>query len=317
MKPSSLALFCLASILFAGSPLTSVRAQTPAPAGDSRAAIIVLRHAEDALEWVDKSENPFAGEPASSEKPGKDPWPSKLWAEQVPMWPEYHQPFAFIDNSGTIQGAESNGFEIALHGLSGNWQTAAGKNGTKMKGGKEGPLGEKQAASLGEHLDSFLEKGKFQRVVNVITMDPREPGSTPNPFDTLWPYLKKRGDQASAGGSTGCDLYLVQRDTKSEDRWPGLMNLIDQDKLLPAGGQGSTIICWTGEGLRGGGGILDKLIKKYRGPDTNYSWPSDAIERCADLFVFYIDANGHGAAEKWKFDYSTGEFNLLEKHPKD
>ena len=317
MKRSTLALFSLTAIVIAGTPLSSLRAQSPASPAESRAAILVVRHAEDALEWVDKSEKPFAGEPASSETPGKDPWPSKLWAEQVPMWPEYHHPFASIDNSGAIQGAESNGFEIALHGLSGHWQTAGGKRGTKMKDGKEGPLGEKQAASLGEHLDSFLEKGKFQRIVNVITMDPREPGSTPNPFDTLWPYLKKRGDQVSVGGSSGCDLYFVQRDTKSEDRWPGLMNLIDQNKLLPATGQGSTIICWTGEGLRGSGGVLDKLIKKYRGSDAKYSWPSDAIERCADMFVFYIDATGQGVAEKWKFDYSTGEFKLLEKHPKD
>jgi|GEM_PF-4374083 hypothetical protein len=186
-----------------------------------------------------------------------------------------------------------------------------------MKGGKEGPLGEKQAASLGEHLEAFLEKGRFQRVVNVITMDPREPGSTPNPFDTLWPYLRKRADQHAAGGPTGCDLYLVQRKTDSEDRWPGLMSLIEQNKLLPADGRGSAIICWTGEGLRGEGGILDPLIRKYRGPDAAYSWSSDAIERCADLFVFYIDANGQGVAEKWKFDHHTGETTLMEKHPKD
>jgi hypothetical protein len=316
MKRTSSLFSFLATGLTAFASLASLVAQTP-DSPDRRAAVIVLRHAEDALEWVDKSERPFGGEPASGETPGKDPWPSKLWSGQVPMWPEYHHPFAFIDHSGTIQGAEPNGFVVALHGLSGDWQTAGGKKGTKMKDGKEGPLGEKQAASLGEHLETFVEKGNFHRIVNVITMDPREPGSTPNPFDTLWPYIKKRADQNAQGGSTGCDLYFVQRDTRSEDKWPGLMSLIDKGKLLPADAQGSTIICWTGEGLRGEGGVLDKLIKKYRGAETSYPWSTDGIDRCADMFVFYIGANGQGVAEKWKFDYSSGAFTLVEKHPKD
>ncbi|GEM_PF-3973406 len=129
MKPSSPFLRTFTTLFIGAGVLASLRAQDPA--ADLRPAVIVLRHAEDAQEWVDKSENPFSGQPASDETPGTDPWPSRIWTGQVPMWPEYHHPFVFIDHAGTIGDAEANGFEIALHGLSGNWQTAGGKKGRK------------------------------------------------------------------------------------------------------------------------------------------------------------------------------------------
>jgi hypothetical protein len=314
MKSFRSLLFPIVMILGMGSAFDPLRAQIPSAAsGGTRPAIIVIRHAEDALEWVNKSEKPFEGKPASNSKPAEDPWPSELWKAEAGPWPEYHHTFVFIDNSGAIRGADTNGFEIALHGLSGNWRTSGGKKGTNMKDNKEGPLGEKQAVSLGEHLGSLLEKGKFARINRAITMDPREENATPNPFDTLWPYIKRRAVPNSWGGWAGCELYLVQRDTNSKDKWPGLMALIDKDEILATHEWGSTIICWTGEGLQGKDGILDKLIRKYRGEGHNY-WINGPTERCADIFVFYLDGNGRGVAEKWKFDYKSGGFELLETH---
>jgi hypothetical protein len=316
MKNSRILILSVA-VLGLGLTANFLRAQ---PAEYS-SAVIVIRHAEDAIKGVGSSEKPFEGKPANGQTPAVDPWPSKDWdAATAERWPDYPHPFVFIGDSGEAKDANENGFRIASHALSGYWQTADGRKGTAMKGGKEGPLGEKQAISLGKNLGELLLNGHLFQIDRAITMDPRENDSTPNPFDTIWPYLRNRQlDQ------NWVELYLVMRDKNSNDKFPGIMSLIQNDKVLPEK-IGSTLICWTGEGMmgkeadgKGTDGILAKLIKKYRGSiGPSYDgWVNGPIERCADVFVFYLDANGKGVAEKWKFDYSKGSFERKERHADD
>lgn len=289
--------FPVAMILGLGATLASLHAQEP-----PQNAIIVIRHAEDAIKGVSHAEPPFAGKPDA--KPAVFPWPSAAWKGVAPGWPEYPFPFVFIDGFGSPSAVSDTGFRIFTHALSGEWQTAGGTKGTDMKGGKEGPLGENQALTLAAHLDSFLKKGNFANIKRAITSDPRDEGSTPNPFDTLWPYLNLKGENS-------VDLYLVQR-KKGNDKSPGMMAMIEKDAVLPTEG-GSAIICWTGEGLEGDDGILAKLTAKYR-DGKDYGWGKGYIARCADIFVFYFDAANRGVAEKWQMD-DKGEFKLIEGHP--
>lgn len=313
MKNLSAFLFSVAMIFPAAMSIMPVGAQTPAasPASDQRRAVIVIRHAEDAEDWVGNARTATSGQPDPA--PGEPyPFPSKVWQGegQSPNWPQLDYTFTEIDDQGE-HGLSHESLLIQYHGLSGKW-FKDGKDGTRMKG-KEEPFGEDQAVSLAEALDAFPPQGKFAKIDRVITMDPRQEGSTPNPFDTLWPYVKKGEGHTSLGQPLGAELLLVNRNTSDGDKWPGLMAMIAKDKLLKNDGSGSTIICWTGEGINGPGGILDTLVTKYRGEKKNYRWINDKAVRCSDLFVFYHDADGMGVVEKWKFDWKTGKFENIPK----
>lgn len=313
MKNFSARLFSFAMISFTLPAFAPVSAQSPTatPAPDQRRAVIVIRHAEDAKDWVGNVLTATSGQPEPA--PGEPyPFPSKVWQGEGhgQAWPELDYNFQEIDDQGEA-GLSHQSLLIRYHGLSGKW-FKDGKDGTKMEG-KEEPLGEDQAVSLAQSLDAFPPQGKFAKIERVITMDPRQEGSTPNPFDTLWPYVKKGEGHTDWGQPLGVELLLVNRNTKDGDKWPGLMALIAKDRLLKADGNGSTILCWTGEGINGEGGILDTLVTKYRGEKKNYRWINEKAVRCSDMFVFYHDADGMGVVEKWKFDWKTGKFANVPK----
>jgi hypothetical protein len=300
------------SLLHAQDPSlqTSGTAAPGQASGNPRNAIIVIRHAEDTENWV--------WEKAAAKSAGNPPFPSEYWSSQAPEWPEYLHDFRVIGNTGNSRELNPDGFVIAAHALSGDWKSAQGKDGTVMKV-PTSPQGESQARRLAAKLDGFLKTNSFAPVSRVITMDPRSDGATPNPFCTLWPYLKSKENTV--------ELFLVERDS-STDKSKGIMSLIkneqdfatqgslppDIEKILSPKG-GSTVVCWTGEGMRDADGILAKLCANFVG--TVPDWAKGNPKRCADLAIFYTIPDGQkemGVVERWYFHSGsdTGGFDYIK-----
>lgn len=319
---------------FAISPLQAQNSSTPssgtAAPGDAdvkkKDVIIVIRHAEDATSWASGSVSEKSqGEKNPDGTSSVNPFPSEYWQGQAPIWPMYNHDFTLINEKGEVEEFGTDGFQIAFHGLSGYWKTATGKDGTKMDK-PASPKGESQARRLAAKLDGFLSSNGFSPITRVVTMDPRENGATPNPFCTLWPYLNSK---AAIG------LYLVKR-TAGNDKSPGIMTLVNNEatyvpgpthgvpshgafttrseKLLSHDG-GSTVICWTGEGMRDSDGVLAKLCENYVGQVPE--WAKANPERCSDVAVFYQIPDGDkqmGVVERWDFGSGSdiGEFEYVK-----
>ncbi len=120
------------------------------------------------------------------------------------------------------------------------------------------PYGEDQAVKLAEKLDAFLSENNFADITRAITMDPQVMAirhtPTANPFDTIWPYPYPKTQRASQ--APGLDRTLPREARAENDKskeHPGLLAEKTADaprkekSYLPNGG--STILCWTGEGL--------------------------------------------------------------------
>jgi len=308
MKNFRSLLFSSAIVLGMGWAFTPLHAQDAA----KKPVVIVIRHATDA-DRVTKAE-PRHGE-ADEMNPNLLPmWPSIAWRKQTgetatvqSTWPDYARAFILIKPDGT-QGDMVGTVRVSSHGLGGMWKTGGGH----LSGTGKTPYGEDQAISLGMNLDKFLADHNFAPIKRAITMDPRNDAATANPFDTLWPYLKDKTD---------VDYYLVEYQAGKEDRFEGLMKLIAEDKVLPDGGAGSTIISWTGEGMSGEKGVVAKLLEKYRGKPYADWMNKGLMRRCNDMYIFSGPTDGNGTAQWWYFNYAANKdkgetlFELKEEHP--
>lgn len=279
-------------------------------------AVVVIRHGKDAEAWAPNTQK--------HEVKGADSetwFPSALWRKLTDesegfesTWPEYNRAFYQIDKEGNRSPRVGN-VKAAVHGLSGDWKTK-GIDGTKVQ-----PWGESQANKLGETLDGFLTSRNFQLVTRAISIDPTSPDATSNPFDTLWPlvFLSDR-----VGGRPRIDYDLVEISGRGTDweKFPGIKKLIAEDKLLPGDG-GSTIICWTGEGLgtlqEDQPGVVEQLTKKYLGSVVRKDWVDKSkIAKCADIFIFYgpEKPHGNGSVQHWYFDPSASpQYVFREEQP--
>jgi hypothetical protein len=141
------------------------------------------------------------------------------WKNQVPNWPTYAVP-----NHAPVT--------LQTHGLS--------------------PAGEDQAFFLRANLRNIIRDLGCAQVTRVVTMRPfgeDEKGkpASPNPFDTIYPYLKS---------APAKELVLINPGKGPNpivDR--GLARMLDpkatQEESIFGGTAGSVLLCWDGEGLWG------------------------------------------------------------------
>jgi hypothetical protein len=217
-------------------------------------ALIVVRHGQDLDgEWVtSRNDSRIAG-----------------WVKTVnPGWPVYTLPDGSVKN-------------IFQHGLS----------NVPQKPGLE--AGEDQVTKFGPALAPFVSANGYAPIGLVITKNPfmKIPGApptadnpTPNPFDTVYPFIK---------GAAAVKLKLIDPGAYGKQMIdPGLQSMIDDRTIVPS--NGSTLLCWDAEGLWGPqppagrpfnpASILWKLSTLYLG-DTkqiaNYS-----PLKCQTVYVF-------------------------------
>lgn len=273
-------------------------------------AIIVIRHAEDAKHWGSK---------------WGDFKPSDDWKKIAENWPTYKYDYVYdVDKKGVI-GNKTKDFEVTLHGLSGKWKTDGHdarktKHGFNPDGKGSPPWGENQAIGLRTHLNDFLAKHKYAPIGRAIVVDPttgrngKEP--TPNPMDTLFPYLQN---------NSGIDLWLVHYDGTEEDGHldAGLNALLKKQAILDKESGKSTIICSTGEALAGDDNILSQLSEQYCGRTFGFcEYNADGkaqFARCKETFVYTVlddrfDTFIWGQVERFNFDSKEGFSDREEYH---
>jgi len=235
-------------------------AQTVEPGAEAKIpAIVVVRHGED-MEGDRISVDPatMKGVPA-----GVVPWQQQV----VETWPRYtilpantYKRSVSVDADGKPQFTDKKETELVLrqHGLSGE-----GKYDAKGKLIKA--AGDQQAIFLGENLDKILSDLGFAKITKAVTKWPVPKDGdgdwpTPNPFDTIYPYLKKSPD---------VELILIKPDAKTNGVKPLVDSALaamlpdfhkptDKDptpKVNPGllmQETGSTLLSWDAEGLWGG-----------------------------------------------------------------
>jgi hypothetical protein len=242
------------------------RGKTTFPTMTLTNSLIVIRHGEDLNEgWVNKS----------------DPDNSQLanWKITAPEWPDYQVKHTVVDEKGNVASTASS-LTVFQHGLSDVPQE--NKDGTKKEF-----AGEIQAKCLGVNLAKCLEDNGYAKVTKVVTKNPsvknpnqKEP--TPNPFDTVYPFIN--GDFKDAGSNK---VLLINPDNSNLID-PGLASMIGKDEsdagsLYNFNG-GSTLLCWDAEGLWGEkvkkkrpydhSSILGKISEKYL--NSSYSLEHEA-----------------------------------------
>lgn len=311
MKSIASRFFPAVLILGLGTTLAHLTAQTM-PA-ERVPAIVVIRHGKDAKAWVPNTQK--------HEATSTTQFPSQLWRKLTDessglnsTWPDYNRAFYQIDPDGN-RSPRAGGVKAAVHGLSGNWKTET-IDGTVVQ-----PWGETQANKLGETLDKFMTDHNFKLITRAISIDPTSPDATSNPFDTLWP-LVYLSDRIAVRPPIDYDLVEIKGRGTDWEKFPGIKKLIANDKLLPQDG-GSTIICWTGEGLgtlrEDQPGLVEQLTKKYRGSVVEKDWvDKDKIAKCADIFIFYgpEKPEGNGSVQHWYFDPSaTPQYTFKGEQP--
>ncbi len=108
------------------------------------------------------------------------------------------------------------------------------------------PVGEQQALRLRDELPAIVTAQNIAPVSRVIVINPQiDAGgwATANPFDTVLPFIVKYKDSITSIlllANNGCEM-VGQMSRQLRD-------LADAHTLIDAGG-GSTLVCWTGEGL--------------------------------------------------------------------
>jgi hypothetical protein len=213
-------------------------------------AIIVLRHADD-LE-----NNTYVRNNESL---------SNYWGGICPSWPK-------IANMASTQTVYANG----------NYQTETHGSVTTFQHGLTPYKGEEQAKRLNDELPAILEKWGMAPVKRVVTINPCPESSSPNPFDTVYPFLVGNKDFGKINKETeikdgkvvptaaACKSLLLLDNTEkqktdhvSNDLWA----ILNGDGLLPtaAEGGGSTILCWEGHALLDGESSDRNILKKLAG----------------------------------------------------
>jgi hypothetical protein len=222
-------------------------------------ALIVIRHGED----------------LNKDWPTPNKGKLENWKKTVnEKWPVYEVKHTVVHEIGWIKDGHkvetANSLEVLQHGLSDVPQMNKDGNPKKY-------AGETQAEGLGVHLAKCLSDNGYAEVTKVVTKNPSvtNPNGnypTPNPFDTVYPFIKSAGFK---GGDSNEAVLLINPDNyKLVD--PGLASMLDSGSLYPPndGNGGSTLLCWDKEGLWGGdkflsGSILGEISKKYL--DSHYS----------------------------------------------
>ncbi len=154
------------------------------------------------------------------------------WKAVVPDWPNYT--------------TSAGDFTVPQHGLS--------------------ATGEEQALFLGENLQRLMKWAGCESITRVITKKPygkNEKGEdpTPNPFDTIYPFLQVRNSEDAANPKPNeliliapgkeqsnplLDRDLVAMLPNEFSKPPKMSNTLLRDQ-----GSGSTLLCWDAEGLWG------------------------------------------------------------------
>ena len=204
-------------------------------------AIIVLRHADD----------PYSDQYGMSavqyvQKDGVGL--SNYWKGICPAWPR-------IANMASTQTVYVNG----------NYQTETHGSVTTFQHGLT-TLGERQAERLKNALPAILDFQGMAPVKRVVTINPCPESSSPNPFDTVYPFLVgntafcdiNKQTTTNAGGkvvptAAACKSLLLLDNTgpKTNSVSNDLQAMLDRGGLLPTAdeGGGSTILCWEGHAL--------------------------------------------------------------------
>jgi len=234
-------------VLTSNQTATAQTNQTPL-----KQAIIVLRHADDPSASVDGiSDVPYV----QNNGVGL----SNYWRSICPTWPK-------TANMASTQTVYANG----------NYQTVTHGSVTTFQHGLTPYKGEAQAARLKNELPAILESRGMAPVKRVVTINPCPESSSPNPFDTVYPFLVgntafgeiNKQTTTNADGkvvptAAACKslLLLDNEGPKTGSVSNDLQAVLNRDGLLPtaAEGGGSTILCWEGHALLEENTILKQL----------------------------------------------------------
>ena len=182
-------------------------------------------------------------------------FPSKIWRGVNKDWPVYHRAYSLVDENGEI-GDGGDLYKVSVHGLSED--------------------GEKQAVKLAsaDLLGRFLMSNRCAPITRAITKypvatTPNSPFPSPNPSDTLFPYLSGEGKNVQL-------LFTPPKVSKPQILDESLLALIDKNQLLPDDG-GSTLLCYDTDVIWGSTvlmnanekSLLEKLAKKCEDPTAS------------------------------------------------
>jgi len=204
-------LACSLAVLALAGQMPKGAQAAPAPK-----AVVVVRHGEDLSAWATTRAqvNPAWTDGAA----GNPALPAV-----APGWPNYALP---------------NGTTITLqqHGLS--------------------PAGETQARFLGRNLPVIVAAFGCAEISRVVTKRPyglneKNKAVTPNPFDTLYPFISSEAFKAKGG-----DVVLINPGKGANPILDeGLVKMLNPDAApkdsILEGTSGSTVLCWDAEGLWG------------------------------------------------------------------
>jgi hypothetical protein len=228
MKPTIL--LGLAALAFS-LPAPARAQNTTAP---KERAIIVIRHGED----LDSDKTGWIQRNKTYAKGGQLTAADRDWVDNyVPTWPNYTLPANTKRVSNNIVGARAeepiSSLTVYQHGLS-------------AEGGEQA----KYLASVLDTLTAYLNVAPISR---VITKDPSESTATPNPFDTIFPYLKtfkgelllvRPGIDPLTNPIIDKGLAVMLPNFK-KNKLDGTPPLLDPQT------SGSTLIVWDAEGIWG------------------------------------------------------------------
>ncbi len=221
----------------------------------SKAAVVVLRHGEDI----------------------KSTWPTEESDGKLADWKK------LVNDHWPVYSINSKEITLLQHGLS--------KEPGEPKGdGSLRDSGETQAIVLKEELNKFLS-GKCEDISRVITKDPtiirpnkKFQNPTPNPFDTVYPFIKENNLPTILIAPAETDGIVID---------PDLDKMIEDGSLYLR--DNSTLLCWDAEGLWGpkedgkgrplkANSILGKLSAKYLG-EANAISEYDP-NKCKTIYIF-------------------------------
>lgn len=275
---------------FALSIPIAARAQTTTATKER--AIIVIRHGED----LDSDKTGWIQRNKTYAKGGELTAADRYWVDNyVPTWPTYTLP----ENTKRVSYKSGNRVEVQelnptlkvyQHGLS-----AEGGEQAKFLGSTQAKYG----TNTFDYLTSYLDVAPITR---VITKDPSESSATPNPFDTVYPYLKNfKGELLLiAPGIDGKTNPIIDQGLAAmlpdfkNGKTAGTPPLLDENTT------GSTLIVWDAEGIWGpkvgkerpmnSGSILTKLgepgISKNI-KQSSYVNGGGCPEKAARIYVFH------------------------------
>ena len=198
-------------------------------------AIIVMRHGHDVDAGGVTKDNPQSL--------------SDTWKLQAPKWPN-HEFTGVAVNSYDAQGkvTTSSSVPVLQHCLS--------------------TIGEQQAMRLAEELPQILTDHNLAPVTRVVVINPsvivNGEYATANPFDTVLPFIMK--DQSTSKSIKSIDLLCNNGCTMVGSMSKQLFDLVPNHGLLASKVVGgSTLVCWTGEGLNESIGDSKALLELLAG----------------------------------------------------